>query len=135
MTDASLLLQGGLFQALRTHAGVQSSAGDRIYDHVPDDVVFPYVNFASSHLTAEMTDCGHSYEVFQDIHVWSRDTGFPELKNLCADIRDAAATLTLGEGELVLLNHVTTRHLQDPDPTIRHGVITFQAFIYLLGEN
>ena len=131
MTDASLLLQGGLFVALSNDEDVQALAAQRVYDTVPDDPVFPYVHFATSQLTDQSDECGALYEIHQDIHVWSKAQGMPELKQLCAAIREAAKNVALDEGELVLLNHISTRYLTDPNPAIRHGVITFQAKIYL----
>ena len=121
-------LQKAIFAAL-TAADV---AGDRVFDRVPDGVSFPYVTIGDEQVIDDGNACGDAWEVYSDVHVWSRPaTGSKvELKDTVAAVVPAVRGITTVTGFDVLLAELTTsRTLRDPDGITEHAVLTFRFLL------
>lgn len=132
MASASLALQGAIVARLKNvAAGLSSLISTRVYDRVPADAAFPYVEIANGQEVADDAECLPGLEVFLDVHVWSRAFGAVECRQIAGLVRDALhdVALTVTGWKLVDLKHRTTRFLSDPDGITTHAVVTVRALI------
>jgi hypothetical protein len=131
MTEPLLELQGAIVGRLKGDS--PPIAGSRIYDRVPTEPqpTFPYVSLGPSDAISDDAECLTSYEVTLQLDVWSRAIGFPEVKTLAGQVRDAlhGAELSLTDNALVSIEHRQTRILRDPDGLTSHAALTFTALI------
>jgi hypothetical protein len=121
-------LQRALFDALKT-AGI---AGGRIYDQVPPNAKFPYVTIGDEQVIDDGNTCTESWEVYPDVHVWSRpDAGSKgELKIAMKAAADAILAIASVPGlTLVSVKPETSRSFREPDGKTEHGVLTFRFII------
>lgn len=135
MTDTSLAMQAAVIAALKNAAAVETIVAERIYDRVPDNAAFPYVKYGGDQVLQDDIDAGdclqEAFEVFVTLHAWSRKVGQVEAKTLGGAIRAALhnVALTVTGHRLVVLEHDSTRYLEDPDGLSSHGVLTFRALL------
>lgn len=126
MSDPSLEVQGAIVAALKA----ADVAGDRIYDTVPDGVVFPYVTVGEGDTVGTDNSCWAASEVTIQVHVWSRAVGFPECKTIAAAVRGALSQpLTLATHRNMSAEFVVARFLRDPDGITRHAAIEFRYLV------
>lgn len=105
-------------------------AGGRIYDRVPEAPVFPYVSIGDEQVIDDGNSCDDGWEVYPDVHVWSRAVGRVEAKQLIAAIVPRLIALTaIDDHALVSVNLETSRIFSDPDGLTAHGVATFKLII------
>ncbi len=118
------LLQRAQFAAL-------SAAQLRAYDTPPADAEFPYVTIGDEQIVDDGSACGAAWEVFADVHVWSRAVSGSrsELKTLMAQIEPLLGGLSLPGFRVVVQHLQTARALNDPDGLTKHGVMTFRYLI------
>lgn len=131
MTAPDYALQDAVFDALVADAGVGALIGDRIYDRVPAEPVFPYCSFGPSDITDVSDDCTDAWEIFLQIDCWSRAVGFPEVRQIAKAVRDALhdAELTLTDNALAALELQGNRTFRDPDGLTSHAALTLRALI------
>lgn len=133
MADPSRDLQKAIVSALKASPEVDGLVGDRIYDHVPDNAVFPYVTYGSDQVLADKADCVNGFEVFTQIDVWtgSESVGQPEMKRIAGIVREAIdeQELVLDEHAFVLIEHDNTQYLDDPDGVSHHAAVTFRSLV------
>jgi len=85
MNDAFEGLQKAIYDALIA----ANIAGGRVYDDIPENPIFPYLLIGES---VEQSDDGtgtSGSDSVETIHVWSRQRGFKETKNITGQIYDA----------------------------------------------
>lgn len=122
-------LQKAIFAALSMAPAV---AGGRIYDRVPESAVFPYITIGDEQVIDDGNSCDDGWEVFSDVHIWSRPTAGSKLeaKDLAPPIVSRLATsLSLTGFTVVAAALQTMRTFRDPDGITEHSVLTFR---YLL---
>ena len=74
--------------------------------------------------------CGDGWEVFADVHVWSRAPGFPEAKGIAASVVERVTAITAVAGFAVIDAELQdTRALRDPDGLTSHIVCSFRFII------
>lgn len=119
-------LQKAIVAVLRT-AGV---ASQRVYDRVPPVVLFPYVTVGDEQSIDAGDQCAAMFDVFADIHVWSRAVGKVEAKRVGEAVRQAlAADIVVEDYDVVLQEFQTSRILNDPDGLTTHAVLTFRFLL------
>lgn len=121
-------VQQAIYAAL---TGASIAAG-RVYDQVPANPVFPYVTIGDEQVLDESTGCGAAWEVFVDIHCWSRPVAGSklEVKALAATVVTAILGIASVAGHLLVgIEHQTTRVFRDPDGKTEHAAITIRALI------
>lgn len=130
--SASNALQKAEVAALRASTALSVLTGGvaRIFDHVPDEVAFPYVRIGEHQEVDDSTTADRGFEVYSTVHTWSRASGRVEVKALNAAVRDALdAPLTLTGFRLVSRDFVDARVMDDPDGLTKHGVVTLRYLI------
>lgn len=139
--DASLELMRAVMDALRGDATVIGFVGERIYDRVPEkqdgtpDVPFPYISMGPTSSVPADFDCLKGEDVTLQVDVWSSGGGEAWASAQCRKIAGAVkralhdVDLTLAENALVTLQMDLMRILDDPNPTIHHGVLQFTGTI------
>lgn len=129
MVDPSLALQGAVNRRLRAAvAGI----GARVFDDVPQDAAFPYVELGEFQTVDDGAQCHDGFELFATLHVWSRRPGQVECKTIGGAVHGAlhGAALDLGsDWQFLEIAHQDTRYLKDPDGVTTHGVLTFRALV------
>lgn len=129
MSDASLALQGAINVRLRAQV---AAVEERVFDRVPADVAFPYVELGEFQTLDDGAQCHDGQELFAALHVWSRAVGQVEAKQIAGAIRGALheAELDLGDAfEFIEIAHQDTRYLKDEDGLTSHAVLTFRALV------
>ena len=134
MSDGpDLQLQGAIVAKLKADTGLQALIGSpvRLYQDVPAPaaLTFPYVTIGEGQNVPDQVQCIDGSEIFLDLHVWSRATGFAECKRIAAIIESALndAVLTLDDHRCVEIERDGARYLRDQDLVTKHGVVTFRA--------
>lgn len=129
MGDPSLALQGAINLKLRAEV---AAIGGRVFDEVPANVAFPYVELGEFQTVDDGAQCLDAVEIFATLHVWSRGRGQVEAKQIGGAVRGAIheAELALGaDWQFLEIAHQDTRYLKDPDGRTSHGVLTFRALV------
>lgn len=129
MADPSLALQGAINTRLRSQV---SGVANRVFDRVPADVVFPYVELGEFQTVDDGAQCHDGHEVYVTLHVWSRGIGQVEAKTIAGAVRGVLheAELNIGSAwQFLELAHQDTRYLKDPDGLTSHAVLTFRALV------
>lgn len=124
-------LQSAVITRLKADATVTALISGRIYDTVPQGVVFPYVTIGPVDSVTDDADCITGFEVAQQIDCWSRAVGFPEVKKIVDAVRAALHdyNLPLATHALAFFEHRNTRIVRDPDGLTSHGILGFEAAI------
>lgn len=107
-------------------------AGGRVYDQVPANAVFPYVTIGDEQVTDAGDACGDAWDVFADLHVWSRpESGSKgEAKGLAQRIVPVLLGVdAAGPFQVKLAVLETYRVFRDGDGLTEHGVMTFRFLL------
>ena len=116
-------IQKAIYDALAAPPAV---AGGLIYDAVPEGAGFPRVTIGQEQVLGDGNSCGHGWEVFSDVHIWSRETGFPEAKILASEVVKRILGIDeLAGHSLVSVDFRDQRVLRDPDGLTSHVVCSF----------
>jgi hypothetical protein len=121
-------LQRAVYQLLSTYPGMPL-----VYDDVPrgDAVAFPYVAIGEdTHVPWDTYDFVGA-ESTLTIHVWSRERGMKQAKEIQALLYEALhrKTLALDQFDLINLEFDFQDTFQDPDGLTRHGVSRFRTMV------
>jgi hypothetical protein len=130
MTSPAAELQKAIFAALTGDAGlIAALGGQKIFDHAPANVGFPYITFGRTSLYDWSTGTESGTEQLFTLHVWSKARGkaealaIMELARACLDGRE----LTLEGHALVNLRLEFQEVRYDEDLDIQHGMLRFRA--------
>ncbi|MGV3649843.1 MAG: DUF3168 domain-containing protein [Devosia sp.] len=142
MTDASLELCTAMLAALQAASAVTDLVGSRIYDRAPDrqsaateNVPFPYISLGPTTAVPDDIDCMDGEEITVQLDIWSSGAGAAwgsaECRKIAGALKRAlhGVELTLADNAVVSVAWELTRILDDPDPTIKHGVVQFTAIV------
>src|SRR5262245_51700331 len=128
-------LQGEIVNLLRATTAVTDWVDERVYDHIPDTRQFPFVSLGSTISVSEEIDCIDSINITQQVDVWSRELGFPEVKEIADVVRKTVVGLQeLQINALVRLAHTLTTTMRDPDGLTSHSVLMFEALVERVDE-
>lgn len=139
--DPAYDLQAAVVPQLTADAALAALIGDRVYDDVPPNRVFPYVSLGPVQAIQEDTDdCICAYEVTLQMDVWARGTtvngnGYeaarPQMERVAGTLRQAlhGKPLTLESHRLIQIRHADTLYLRDPDGLTGHAAVTFRALV------
>lgn len=137
MASPSAELQALIYDRLVADSDVGSFIGDRIYDGVPEDEVFPYASFGPTDWTPDDADCIPGIRETIQIDVWSRSNR--RLRH-AKNIADAIAVALHGyRGELPThalhsLDLEAVQVMPDPDGETAHAVVVLTALIERVTE-
>lgn len=127
MSDGSADVQAAIYAAL-TGASPAICAG-RIYDDVPQDVTFPFVELGESQALADDVACAEGKDEFVTLHVWSRDRSKKAVKAIIGQIHEVLHAASLGVAGRSSAHAFVrdSRVLNDPDGITRHGIVTIRV--------
>ncbi len=113
-------------QAVYTRLADQLSVP--VYDHAPQDVMFPYVELGEIEAIPFDTDDSIGSETTVTIHSWSRYRGWKEIKEIQAKVYDALHryNLPVSGAHLITVEFEIGRTFLDADGLTRHGVQEFR---------
>lgn len=139
--DASLELLTAALNTLRATGAVTALVGQHIYDRVPEkqdgtpNVPYPYISVGPSSSIPDDFDCVDGEEITVQLDVWTSGDneayGSAQCRQISGAVKRALhdAELPLTVNALVTLQWETTRIVDDPNPAISHGVLTFTATV------
>lgn len=124
MTARSPLLpvQVAVYEKLSGDATLTALAG--VYDYVPEDAGFPYVEIGETTQTPDNYLSRHGRQQVLTLHVWSKHRGYSEalqVENRLTELLDHQP-LTVDGFDHVYTHFEFGQTLRDPDPEIRHVV-------------
>lgn len=105
-------------------------AGGNVYDRVPAKAAdaFPRITLGDEQVLDDSSSCGEGWEVYPDIHVWSRKPGHVEAKRIAADVVSRVlAIAAVDQFTLVEMRLESARSFTEPDGLTAHTVITFRV--------
>lgn len=129
MSDPALALQGAIDLAL---AAAVTAVSGRVFDRVPAEVVFPYIEIGEAQTLDDGAQCVDAVAIVQTVHVWSNAVGQGECRTIAGAVRGTLheAELDLGPAwQFLEIAHQATQHLKDPDGATSHAVLTFRALV------
>lgn len=124
------VLQNYMRLALGNFPPLQALIGQRIYDRVPKNGQFPYVTIGIAQgINQTACDCVTDWEAIAEVHVWSREVGFPEAKMIGKACDDALAQRypVLNGMRVGWFETLGQRWLNDPDGLTTHGVLDYRS--------
>lgn len=138
MSEPALELQRGIYQALIGSAALQSAMGGtvRAYDRVPPNPVAPYITFAEAQALDNGNACeADFFEIFIDLHVWSRSVGMAETKTISGIVRSVMLAMEIAtDWKIPVAQFQQARHMNDPDGLTTHSVNTFRFLLEPIGD-
>ncbi|MCF6118453.1 DUF3168 domain-containing protein [Mesorhizobium muleiense] len=130
MTAPAAALQKALFQALDADGSLSAALGGaKLFDHVPENIPFPYVAFGRTSVYDWVTGRKKDAEQLFTLHFWSKSEARKEMLDVMdmvsARLQDAA--LALDEHHRVNLRLEFTEVRYDEDLSACHGLLRFLA--------
>ncbi|GGM14288.1 DUF3168 domain-containing protein [Micromonospora yangpuensis] len=117
-------LQVALYTALTGSPAVTALLDGRIYDHVPEPAVHPYLVIGEAVEEPDNTHTSFGRQADITLHLWDQVDGFSRPTAIVAALvelldhqRDA---LSIVGHRVVSIRFVDVRTLRDSDPRIRH---------------
>ena len=124
MSDPLGVLQPAVRAALVGATAVTNRVGQRVYDRVPDNAVFPYLRLDISDVVDDDNDCGQVWEATVQVHIWSRHPDRSEASLIAGPVRAALDAIANPTGYVIDVNQFRqTRMLDDPDGLTTHGIV------------
>lgn len=122
-------LQKAIVTALRADSTFTGLVAGRLYEDVVPNPSFPYVTIGETQENDDSVQFLTASEMFVDIHVWTRDSGFSSCKAICDAIKATLddQDLVLTDQRCVSILHRITRTFRDADMLTKHGVVTLVA--------
>lgn len=139
--DASLELLTAALTKLRATAAVTAFVDTNIFDRVPEQqdgtpsVPYPYISLGPTSSVPDDIDCLDAEEVTFQIDVWTSGSddafGSTQCRKISGAVKRALhdVELPLAVNALVTMQLETMRIIDDPNPAISHGVLTFTATV------
>jgi len=131
VTIGQFALQERLYTTLNSDSNLTSTQGAAVYDEVPENASFPYVQIgretSADYSTVDVTGS----EVTINMDVWSQYKGSKEVKNLMDRIHTLLhdSSLSVTGHNLINMRLEFIDVLRDPDGITRHGIMRFRAVL------
>lgn len=120
-------VQKAIFDALMLAPAV---AGGNVFDRVRDCDPYPCVTIGEEQIVGDGNSCGAGWEVYANVHVWSKKPGYPEAKVLAAIVVARVCSIISVAG--FSLNEVEFQDQQavrELDEITSHVVCSFRFII------
>lgn len=129
MAAAALELQKAIFAALKADPAVSAIVGNRIHDHAPANVAFPYLTFGRTSSFDWSTGTEIGTEHLFTIHVWSKAKGKSETLELMGRVEEILrdGSLTPQGHHLVNLTPDFAESRFDEELSLHHGLLRYRA--------
>lgn len=125
----SWAVQVAVVTRLKAHAGLAAIVGARVFDHVPEGAVYPYVEIDDDSVTDDGTKDRDGAEHTVQVQLWSRHRGRREVKLMAAAVSDALHRQTLilsGGSHAVNCRREFAETFRDDDGLTYRGVLRFR---------
>ncbi|MCH9020379.1 MAG: DUF3168 domain-containing protein [Proteobacteria bacterium] len=124
--DSSWELQQAIYGALTGDSTLMALITG-VHDHVPQEAAFPYVTIGESTARAWGAAGVSGIETTLVMHVWSRQRGHKEVKQIMAEIHRILhdADLTVPGHVLVWLRHGFSQTITGKDGATYHGIAQY----------
>lgn len=131
MSDPAAKLQNAIFSALAASGPLAAMIGDRVYDEVPPGSAFPYVTISDAQVIDDGDSCEpDQFEIFADLHIWSRTVGLMEAKEISGLIRSVLLPIeNVEDWHVPVVDFRGTRHGFDPDGLTAHSIVTIRFLL------
>lgn len=129
MATAAVELQRAIFAVLKADAAIKAVVGNRIHDHTPNNLRFPYLTFGRTNSYDWSTGTEIGTEHLFSIHVWSKATGKTETLELMGRVEELLRdnALQLNGHNLVNLTPSFAETRFDEDQSLHHGLLRYRA--------
>ena len=138
MSEPALELQRGIFQGLIASEALKAAMGGtvRAYDRVPPDPLPPYISMSEAQVLDNGNACeADMFEIFVDLHVWSRAVGMAEAKTISGAVRAVMLAIDIvTDWKVPVVEFQQARHMNDPDGLTTHSVSTFRFLLEPVGD-
>ncbi len=123
--------QTAIYECLKANAALATAVSTRIYDSVPQNVTFPYINIGEDIHTAWDAHYETGFSVSITVHVWSRRRGRKETKLIQGLIYEALNRVSLHAVgyDFIAVDFDGSQSFPDADGLTRHGVSTFRVLV------
>lgn len=128
---ASVKLQTKIYELLQGDSTLETYVVDRVYDHVPDQSLYPFVRIGEENFEHWGAHDVEGFIGYFDIHTWTQGEGMKTCKKIQARIYQLLHNIDLslsGHKTVSLLSGTTTTML-DPDGRTFHGVNRFNLIL------
>ena len=136
MADGVMELQKAIVTKLRASSDLVAIVGmNGIFDRNEGRRVFPSIVLGEAQVINEDETIGvpgaYLYSVvYNDLHLWSRDVGLAECKDMAAAVRRALHGTVTINGYVDVLHFEQARFMRDPQGEAGHGVVTVWCRIW-----
>lgn len=138
MSEPSFELQRKIFQVLMASDTLKTAMGGtvRAYDRVPPGATFPYITISGAQALDNGNSCEEDmFEIFKDVHVWSREVGMAETMTIAGIVRGLILGIEIANDWNIPVRQITaTNHLDDPDKITTHSIITARFLLEPIGD-
>lgn len=137
MTAPAAELQKAIFAALGADPALTAALGaNRIFDHAPANVAFPYITFGRTSVYDWSTGTEKGTEQLFTLHIWSKAKGNKEAFEIMEMARWVLEdkSLPLDTHHLVNLRLEFAEVRFDEDLSVHHGLLRFRAVTEEIGE-
>lgn len=126
----SLAIQAAVYQRLTNYVPLTAP----VYDDAPQGAAFPYITIGDDTLTEWDQDACLGAEATLTLHVWSRERGRKQTKQIQGLLYDALHRypLTVNGAHAVDCLWEMSESFLDPDGHTRHGVSRFRIILQKL---
>ena len=129
MSLGSFALQTAVYSTLNGDSNLTSTLGASIFDDVPEDSGFPYIQIGADTINEYGTKDVDGASTSLTLHVWSQYKGSLQTKNIMDRIHSLLhdASISVTGYNLINIRFEFGDILRDPDGVTRHGIIRFRA--------
>lgn len=133
-------LQKAIFERLSNYTALTNLLADdprfsgvpAIFDHAPQDAVFPYVVVGDDISVDLNTDDTTGSDTEVTVHCWSQYRGRKEIKQIQREIHNALHRheLSVTGATTVMVESVEARSFVEDDGLTRHGIIELTVLLF-----
>lgn len=116
-----------IHDALSADVSVQALLGSpaRLYDHPPEDPIFPYLSYGPMRSTDIGGDTTPLITHSLTLHLWSRYSGRVEILQCLSAVSEVleGGNFQISDAHIVSVNIIFSDHLRAPDGRTLHGLL------------
>lgn len=129
MSEATLAAQAIIVDVLRNNEAVKALVPHRaILDKNSRPETFPCIIVGEAYAAGSDLHEWEASEVYAEVHVWTRESGMAQCKNIAGAVRRAMKNIDrVHDGFRSSFNFETSRFMRDPSGDHAHGVVEFMA--------
>lgn len=133
MSTPWLDIQRAIYSALTGDGTLTGKVSTRIYDFVPDNIVYPYIFIGDAEYTDQSSHTSDGFEGTFTIHSWARPAtrGRAAVLDIMSDVYRLLheASLSITGFDIVSLRYDFSTVLVEDDRVTYHGVTRFKILI------